>query len=307
MTEIPAVAEAPPPEDGGERPAGRTTTLLSDAWLELRRSPLFIGSALIVVLIILMAIAPSLCAGWFGHGNPHSCNLLHSNGAPTAGHPFGFDTQGCDLYANVIYGAGSTISIGLLVTGGSLVVAVVLGSISGYFGGVLDVLLSRIGDIFFGFPFILGALIILTVTSQRNVLTVSIVLLIFGWPTMTRLMRATVLAQRGSEYVLASRSLGASNWRLIRKHIVPNAIAPVIVYATLSIGGVMVAGAALTFLGVGLQAPAISWGLQLSNARNYLQESPHLLVFPGLFLSITVLSFVILGDTVRDALDPKLR
>jgi oligopeptide transport system permease protein len=183
----------------------------------------------------------------------------------------------------------------------------VLGSTMGYVGGLVDTLLGRTADIFFGFPFILGAIIILTVVPERNVLTVSLVLVIFGWPTMTRLMRSTVLGERSKDYVLAARALGASNFRILRKHILPNALAPVVIYATLTTGGVMVAEATLTFLGVGLQAPAISWGLELAAAQNDIQLYPHLLVFPGLFLSVTVLSFVTLGDTLRDALDPRLR
>ncbi|MGH3499313.1 MAG: ABC transporter permease [Nocardioidaceae bacterium] len=295
------------PPDEGDRQPRRPTNLLMDAWRELRRSPMFLASAAVVVIAIALAIAPGAFAGWFGHGDPHVCHLSHSGGGPMAGHPFGFDMQGCDLYANVIYGARATVTIGLLVTASSLIVGVVMGAISGYLGGVVDVLISRLADVFFGFPFILGALIVLTVVSQRNVLTVSTVLLVFGWPTMTRLMRSTVLAQRGSDYVLAARSLGAGNFRLVRKHILPNAIGPVIIYSTLAIGGVMVAGASLTFLGVGLQSPAISWGLQLSDAKNYLQLHPHLLIFPGIFLSATVLGFIALGDVLRDALDPKLR
>jgi oligopeptide transport system permease protein len=199
------------------------------------------------------------------------------------------------------------VTIGLLVTGTSLLIAIILGSTAGYLGGVVDTLLGRLADVFFGFPFILGALIILTVIPERNVLTVSLVLIVFGWPVMTRLMRSTVLGERNKDYVLAARSLGASNIRILRKHILPNAVAPVIVYATLTTGGIMVAEATLTFLGIGLQAPAISWGLELAAAQNDIQQYPHLLVFPGLFLSITVLAFVTLGDTLRDALDPRLR
>ena len=173
-------------------------------------------------------------------------------------------------------------------------------------GGIVDTVLGRLADVFFGFPFILGALIILTVIPERNVLTVSLVLIVFGWPVMTRLMRSTVLGERNKDYVLAARSLGASNMRILRKHILPNALAPVIVYATLTIGGIMVAEATLTFLGVGLQAPAISWGLELASAQTEIQQYPHLLVFPGLFLSLTVLSFVILGDNAQRRARPEV-
>jgi oligopeptide transport system permease protein len=293
--------------EGSGPSSERATGFLADAWRELVHNPLFWVSAAIVVLVLALVVVPGPVAGLFGNGNPHNCNLANSDLGPRAGHPFGFDVQGCDLYANVIYGARPTVSIGLLVTGSSLLIAIVLGSLAGYLGGLVDTLLGRTADVFFGFPFLLGALIILTGVPERNVLTVSLVLIVFGWPTMTRLMRSTVLSERSKDYVVAARALGASRFRILRKHILPNALAPVVVYATLTIGGVMVAEATLTFLGVGLQAPAISWGLELATAENNLQQYPHLLIFPGLFLSITVLSFVTLGDTLRDALDPRLR
>jgi oligopeptide transport system permease protein len=293
-------------EDGPPQ-LGRATGFLGDAWGELVHNPLFLVSATIVLGILAIVTVPGPFAGLFGHGNPHNCNLADSALGPRSGHPFGFDIQGCDLYANVIYGARPTVTIGLLVTGSSLLVAVVLGSAAGYTGGAVDAILGRTADVFFGFPFVLAALIILTVISQRNVLTVSLVLIIFGWPTMTRLMRSTVLSERNKDYVVAARALGASNFRILRRHILPNALSPVVIYATLATGGIMVAEATLTFLGVGLQAPAISWGLELAAAQTEIQQYPHLLVFPGLFLSVTVLSFVTLGDTLRDALDPRLR
>jgi oligopeptide transport system permease protein len=300
-------SSAPVPAADGAESVEETRSFFQDAWSELIRKPPFVVSVLIVLVVLVVVVDPALFAGLFGHGDPHDCNLLDSGKGPSPGHPFGFDIEGCDLYANVIYGARPTVTIGLLVTATNLVLAALLGSVAGYFGGVVDTLLGRAADVFFGFPFILGAIIVLTVVPERNVLTVSLVLVIFGWPTMTRLMRSTVLTERNKDYVLAARSLGASTARVLRKHILPNAIAPVLIYATISIGGVMVAEASLTFLGVGLQAPAISWGLQLASAENNLQQYPDLLLFPGVFLSVTVLAFVLLGDTLRDALDPRLR
>lgn len=290
-----------------ERADARDGSFLADAWSGLIRRPLFVMPAIIMLLVLGMVVAPAPFAGLFGHGDPRLCNLADSNRGPASGHPFGFDTQGCDLYANVIYGARPTVSIGLLVTAGSLALALVFGSVAGYLGGIADTAVARLADIFFGFPFILGALVILTVIPGRNVLTISLVLVIFGWPVMTRLMRSTVLVESRRDYVLAARCLGASDARILRKHIMPNAIAPVVVYATITVGAVMVAEATLTFLGVGLQAPAISWGLQLAAAQREFGQYPHLLVFPAAFLGVTVLSFIALGDTLRDALDPRLR
>lgn len=295
-----------------ERTAAEASTadasvgLARDAWSGLVRKPAFIATSAVVVLMIVMAIWPGLFAGWFGHGDPRTCDLARSGNGPTSGHPFGFDKQGCDVYANVIYGARASISVGVLVTGIGLAIAVVLGSLAGYFGRLVDAVISRITDIFFGFPFILGALVVLTSVPDRNVWTVSAVLALFGWPTLTRVMRSSVLAVREREYVKAGRSLGAGPLHLLRRHILPNSFAPVLVVATISLGGVIVAEAALTFLGIGLQSPAISWGLQLSQAQTDFTVSPHLLIFPSIFLSLTVLSFILIGDLVRDAFDPRL-
>ena len=283
------------------------SSLARDAWNDMRRNPVFLLSASVVLLMLVMAVWPGLFTGWFGSGDPRQCDLAVSNNGPAPGHPFGFDTQGCDVYANVIHGASASISVGLLVTLFCFVLAVVLGSVSGFFGGWYDAVISRISDVFFGFPFLLGALILLTSFSERSIWTVSFVLALLGWPTLARLMRSTVKSVIDVDYVLAARGLGASNWRIISRHILPNTVTPVIVLSTLNIGAFIVAEATLTFLGVGLQYPAISWGLQLSAAQSSFTVSPHLLIFPSLFLGVTVLSFVLLGDVVRDAFDPKLR
>jgi len=279
----------------------------SAAWAELRRNPMFLVPAAVLLVIVAMALVPQAFAGWFGHGDPRRCDLIDSNGGSTSGHPFGFDRQGCDVYANVVHGARASISVGILVTVLSLAIALVLGSLAGYRGRLVDVVVSRLTDVFFGFPFILGALVVLTSVGDRTIWSVSLVLAMFNWPVLTRLMRSTVLSVKNMDYVLAARALGATDRRILRHHVLPNAIAPVIVIATIGTGGVIVAEASLTFLGIGLEPPAISWGLQLSNARVGFQQHPHLLVYPGLFLSLTVLSFILLGDAVRDALDPKLR
>jgi oligopeptide transport system permease protein len=257
------------------------------------------------LLMIVIAIVPQLFAGWFGHGDPRVCNLANSAGGPTSGHPFGFDKQGCDVYANVIYGTRDSISIGLLASTFGLVVAVVLGSVSAYYLGITDAIISRLSDVFFGFPFLLGALVLLTALKSHSVWTVSTAIALFTWPTLTRLMRASMLSAKEHDYVLAARSLGANDWRLIRRHLLPNALAPVIVISAIGIGGVIAAEATLTFLGVGLQQPAISWGLQLSDAQSDFQVHPHLLIFPALFLSLTVFSFIVLGDALEDVLDPR--
>ncbi|MGH8905216.1 MAG: ABC transporter permease [Egibacteraceae bacterium] len=279
-------------------------SLASDAWLELRRNPLFVVSALLILVIAAMAIAPRL----FTSGDLYDCDLsANFLRRPAPGHPFGFDVLGCDYYTRVIYGARASVAIGLLTVGGAAIIAIVGGTLAGYYGGWVDTLLARIADVWFAIPTILGGIVILSALQSRGILAVALVLTVLGWPVMLRLMRSSVLAATQADYVDAARALGASDLRLMRRHILPNAIAPVIVYATISVGIIISAEAALTFLGVGLQAPAISWGLQLSAAQDRLLQAPHLLLFPGLFLSVTIFSFILMGDALRDALDPRLR
>jgi ABC-type dipeptide/oligopeptide/nickel transport system permease subunit len=280
-------------------------SLWGDAWRQLRRRPLFIIASALLLLFVLMAAFP----GWFTDIDPDGrfCDLSFSVDRPSRGHWFGYDIQGCDYYTRVIYGTRVSLIIGLLVVGVDVVVAVILGAIAGYYGGFWDSLLGRIADIWFALPTTLAGIVFLNVMGERGLLQVSAVLIFLGWPTLMRLMRSSVLSGKESDYVQAARALGASDWRILRVHILPNGIAPVIVYGTISVGIIISAEAALSFLGVGLQLPAISWGLMISVAQNRLQTSPHLLLFPGLFLTTLVLCFIILGDALRDALDPRLR
>ena len=296
------VAAAGAERTGGE-PSGRQASLWADAWRELRRNPLFLVASGLILLFGAMAVAPQL----FTDADPRACDLSRSLERPSAEHWFGFDLQGCDYYALVVYGARVSIAVGLLVTVGAVAIAVLLGSIAGYYGGVLDTVIARVTDIWFGLPYILAAIVILSVIGTRGLLQVTLVLLVVGWPTMLRLMRSSVLSVKETDYVQAARALGASGPRVLRRHVLPNAIAPVIVYATIYIGIMIAAEATLSFLGVGLELPAISWGLMISVAQTRVLSAPHLLLFPGLFLSATVFSFILLGDALRDALDPKLR
>ncbi len=285
--------------------AGPAASLWSDAWRQLRRRPIFLISAFLVLLMILIALFP----GFFNFSgyNPRDCPLQEARLRPSAQHWFGTDLLGCDYYARVIYGTRVSIAIGVIVTVFSTAIALVFGSVAGYFGGIIDTLIARITDVVFAIPVILGGILILSLFGQRGILLVSLVLIVLGWPTMLRLARSSVLAVKENDYVDAARALGAGNFRIIRRHILPNALAPVIVYATITVGVIISAEAALSFLGVGLQLPAISWGLMISVAQNRLRTDPHLLFFPGLFLSITVFAFILLGDALRDALDPRLR
>jgi ABC-type dipeptide/oligopeptide/nickel transport system permease subunit len=280
-------------------------SLWGDAWRQLRKNPLFLIAATLLLVFIAMAIAPGLFTSIDPAGK--FCDLGNSVDRPSRGHWFGYDIQGCDYYTRVVYGTRVSLTIGLLVVGVDVAIAIVFGSIAGFFGRFWDGTLSRIADIWFALPTTLAAIVFLSVVGERGLLQVSAVLIFLGWPTLMRLMRSSVLAGKEADYVQAARALGASNWRILRVHILPNGVAPVIVYATITVGIIISAEAALSFLGVGLQLPAISWGLMISKAQNRILASPHLLLFPAVFLSLLVLCFIIIGDTLRDALDPRLR
>jgi oligopeptide transport system permease protein len=271
----------------------------------LRRDWTFVGPAILIGLLLVMALVPSFFAGLFGHGDPRLCDLYSSQLGPRAGHPFGFDLQGCDVWANVIYGTQSSIAVGLMATAISGAIAIVLGTLAGFNGGWADWLISRLTEVFLGFPFLLAAIVVLNSIGQRTVFTVAAVLGLFGWPTMARLVRASVRQVRSLDYVLAARTMGLGTWRIVTRYVLANGLTPVLILATISIGTVIVAESSLTYLGVGLAPPAISWGLQIADGSRYFQTAPHMIVFPSLFLSLTVLSIIMLGEALRAAFDPK--
>ncbi|SDN40412.1 ABC transporter permease [Geodermatophilus sp. DSM 45219] len=285
--------------------SGRQNSLWGDAWRDLRRNPLFWIGAVLGLSFLLMALVPQL----FARGaDPRDCDLSNSNQKPSAEHWFGFDQQGCDYLANVVHGARNSLIIGLLAVAVVLVLGVVVGAIAGFYGRWLDGLLSRLTDIFYALPLILGALVVLrSGILGRGVVAVAIALAAFGWMTAMRLVRSQVIAVKSSDYVAAARAMGASNRRILVRHILPNAVAPVLVYTTITIGVLIAAEATLTFLGVGLQRPAISWGLQIENGQSLLRTAPHLVLFPSLVLTLTVMAFIMMGDALRDALDPRQR
>jgi oligopeptide transport system permease protein len=290
----------------------RQNSLWSDAWGQLKRNPLFWIGSFLGVFFVLMAIVPQM----FARGvDPRDCNLANSKQPPSGAHWFGFDQQGCDYLANVAYGARSSLTIGLLAVIGVLLLGVIIGAAAGYYGGLADSLLARVTDIFFAIPLILGAILLLKagpasglpVLSDRVPGAVAIALALFGWMTAMRLVRSQVIAVKSSDYVAAARAMGASNLRILTRHILPNAVAPVLVYSTITVGILIAAEATLTYLGVGLQRPAISWGLQISTGQSLLRTAPHLVLFPSIILSLTVMAFIMMGDALRDALDPRQR
>jgi oligopeptide transport system permease protein len=283
--------------------SGRPRSLWSDAWHDLRRNPVFIGSALVILFLVFIAIWPSAIAG----GNPLACDINQSQNGPAPGHPFGFDTQGCDVYTRTVYGARASITVGVCATTGAALLGGLLGALAGFFGGWWDTLLSRVSDVFFGIPIILGGLVFLSVVTNTTVWPVVGFIVLLGWPQIARIARGSVITAKENDYVAAARALGAGPVRTLLRHIMPNAIAPVIVVATIALGTYISLEATLSFLGVGLRPPTVSWGIDISEASTEIRDAPHMLLWPAGALSVTVLAFIMLGDAVRDALDPKLR
>lgn len=274
-------------------------------WPTLRRRIAFWVPAAVLIVLAFMAIAPEWVGGVFGNGDPRSCDLGMSRAGSAPGHPFGFDVQGCDLYTNVIHGARNSLLVALLATAMGFFVALVVGTVSGLFDGWADSVLSRLTDVFLGFPFIIGAIILLISFGERTPFSVALVLALFTWPLMARLVRSSVRSVRRTEFVQASTAMGISLGRIVIRHVLPNALGPVLAIATINVGGIIVAESGLSFLGVGLDAPAISWGRQIADAQTQLSNAPHLILWPGLFLALTVLALISLGDVLRDALDPR--
>ena len=275
-----------------------------DAWESMRRRPTFWISSVLILLIIVIALFPGIFTSVAPDKN---CLLANSNGGSQAGHPLGFTRQGCDVYSRLIFGTQASVTVGLLATLLVTLVGIVVGSLAGYYGGILDTLVSRLGDIFFAIPTVLGAIVLMSVLPNRTPVTVALVLSIFAWPQIARIMRGAVLSAKNSDYVMASIALGVSKFKILLRHVIPNAIAPVIVIATVSLGTFIVAESTLSFLGIGLPPSVMSWGNDIGQARTSIRTSPQTLLYPAAALSLTVLSFLMLGDVVRDALDPKAR
>jgi oligopeptide transport system permease protein len=306
-TALEAGTDAPP---GQQQQSDKPRSLTSDAWHDLRRNPIFIVSAVIIMVLVVMAAFP----GVFTSKDPQFCDLSLSRQSPSADAWFGYDIQGCDVYARTIYGARASMLVGVLTTISVTIVGGLIGMTAGFYGGWIDSVLSRILEIFFSIPLLLGGVLVLasfpSTPNTPQLVTIGKVVLalaLLAWTSLARIMRSTVIQVKHADYVSAARALGGGAPRILRSHVLPNAVAPVIVYATIVLGIFIGVEATLSFLGIGLQPPVISWGVAINDASNYIRQSPHMLLFPGAFLTITVLAFIMLGDAVRDAFDPRLR
>ena len=258
-----------------------------------------LGPSLVLAVFVVMALVPRA----FTRADPRDCRLGRSLDGPTAGHPFGFSVFGCDYLAETVHAARASLTIAAATVLGTVLIALVLGSVAGFYGGWRDVLISRATEVWMAVPLLLGGIVVLSALRVRSVWSVSLVLLLFGWPTLVRLQRASVLEASALDYVTAARALGASPRRVLVRHVLQNAIRPLLGYATAYGGLVIGVEATLTYIGVGLQQPALSWGLQLLSAQTRLAQAPHL-ILPAVFLVVAVSSLVLLGRGLRRAVDP---
>ncbi|NNH73368.1 ABC transporter permease [Nocardia uniformis] len=282
--------------------SGEPTSIWTDAWRRLRRNPIFIAAVLLIAAVSVVVLWPGL----FTDQDPRLCVINFSMDPSGPGHPFGFDRQGCDVYTRTIYGARASVMVGLSAAALFMVVGGTLGALAGFFGGLLDSVVSRIAEIFYAIPMVLAAIVLLQMLRPATVWNVIAVLAAFTWPQAARIARGAVIEAKSSEYVTAAKSLGVSRLGILVRHVLPNAAGPLIVVSTIWLGVFIVTEATLSYLGVGLPPDVVSWGGDIAKAKNDLRNSA-ILFYPAAALAITVLSFILLGDALRDALDPKAR
>lgn len=303
------------PDAGGElspeaaaKIEGRSTWQL--AWARLRKDRAAVISAVVIVLIVLMAIFAPVFASITGHGVNQQFRTTGLNGfgqpvAPNATFPLGTDDLGRDILVRIAYGARVSLEVGVVATLLTVAIGAVLGLIAGYLGGIADSIIARLVDLVLSLPFLLFAISLVSVSHPGKTIVI-IVIAVFGWAAVARIVRGQVLSIREKEYIEAARSLGASSWRIMFVDVLPNVLTQLIVYATLLIPVTIVLEATLSFLGLGIPPPTADWGQMIAESENVYQQAWWFLVFPGAALLITTLAFNILGDGVRDALDPRL-
>lgn len=271
-------------------------------WKKVRKRP----AAMISLVFVVILITLSLCAPWICKYSYKAVDMKMRFATPSAAHIFGCDELGRDILTRILYGAKYTMCVGVFSTALSTGLGLILGSVAGYFGGRVDNLIMRCLDIFQSFPAILLAITLSTILGpgfEKIIIAMGIAYM----PGSARMMRANILSIRGAEYVEAATAMNCSTWRIVVKHIIPNAISPLIVSVAMGIASAGLSASSLSFLGFGVKAPTPEWGAMLSSARSFIQDYPHMCIFPGMFIMATVVSFNLIGDAVRDALDPKLK
>jgi peptide/nickel transport system permease protein len=289
-------------DGGGVDDLGTARPLRVEAWRRFRKNRMaMIGLGFVIFLVLVAIFAPLIAPYSITDRAPGQ-----SREAPSLDHLFGTDDVGRDVFSRVIYGARVSLRIGILATLVAVGIGILVGATSGYIGRWVDTLLMRVVDVFLAIPyFVLAVAIAVVLTRSEN--TVIVVIGVTAWLPMSRIVRSSILSLKRLEYIDAARGLGYSNRRIIMRHILPNAIQPIIIYGTISIGSVILQEAALSFLQVGPREPTPAWGLMVSTAAGDIRNDPHLLFFPGAAIFLTVISFVLIGDGLRDALDPKLK
>jgi peptide/nickel transport system permease protein len=282
--------------------AGWRDSRLAATWLRLRRSKLVVAAGCFLVLMVAVAAAAPLVAPY----DPLAMQPAVRFQGPSLAHAFGTDEYGRDVFSRLIYGARISLEVGIISVGISLLVGAMLGSVAGYYGQAVDMLISRLMDILFAFPAILLAIALMAMLGS-DIRNVMLAIGIVNVPIFMRVARASTLTVRTTQYVEAARASGARDLRLLARHVLPNIAAPLIVQATLAFAWAIIAEAALSFLGLGTQPPTPSWGIMLSTGRTFMQQNPSDVVFSGAAISLAVLSLNIMGDGLRDALDPRMK
>ena len=273
-------------------------SLWHDAWLRLKKNPAAVTGGVVLTMMVVLAILTP----WIAPYGYEAQNLDLGATSPSAAHWLGTDIFGRDLLTQILYGGRISLAVGFIATAVALVIGVTWGAVAGYVGGRIDSIMMRFVDILYALPFMIF-IILLMVVFGRNILLLFLAIGAVEWLTMARIMRTQVQSLRQQEFVEAAVSLGLPPSAIILKHIIPNALGPIIVYTTLTIPSVMLLEAFLSFLGLGIQPPQTSWGLLISYGAETMEEYPWLLIFPGLALTITLFSLNFLGDGLRDALD----
>lgn len=289
--------------------AAPSRTLAGDAWNRLRKNRLAIVAIVWIAIMVVAAVTASL---WVpqNFGDPIMINtetlLTDRLQPPSLQHPFGTDDLGRDVFARVVYGARFSLAVGLIATAISISIGLLLGALAGYYGGFTDAVVMRSADVFFAFPYTLFAIAMIAVLGP-GFINVFIAIGVLGWPSIARVFRSSILSIKQQDYIHAARALGGNDRRIMTRHIMPNSVAPIIVYGTMSIGGAILTEAALSFLGMGIQPPTPSWGYMINASTKFMLTAPWLMLWPGFAILTTVLSFVLLGDGLRDALDVKMK
>ncbi len=270
--------------------------------IRLKKNRLVAAALVCLLLVVMMGIG----APYLTPYEPQHQNLLRRLQSPTSDHWLGTDEIGRDVLTRIAYGTRVSLMIGLLGAFGGMVLGVTLGVLAGYYGGRFDNLVMRVVDVMMAFPGILLAILIVSILGP-NLFNLIVALTIWGIPSFARISRGSVLSVKEMDYVEAARSLGASGWRIIIRHLVINSLSPIIVLTTLSVATAILTAAGMGFLGLGVQPPTPEWGAMASTARHHVRDAPHLIIFPGMAIFFTVLSINVLGDALRDILDPRLK